>query len=107
MSHVYREERKRFIMNKIPINIWINEQRYQKLYYTGLGENTREVLAGMRVLQVFCSEEQKDVLLQKYPQAKFDQSTTKSIELIPTEFKDQIFDKIIEKKTIDVINEIL
>ena len=94
-------------MNKIPINIWINEQRYQKLCQAGLENMVEEVLAGMKVLQVFCSEEQKDALLNKFPQAKYDQSTTKSIELLPAEFKDKIFNKIIEKRSLGVIREVL
>lgn len=94
-------------MNKIPINIWINEQRYQKLCQAGLENMAEEVLAGMKVLPVFCNEEQKEILLKKYPQAKYDQSTTKSIELLPAEFKDKIFSKVIEKKSLDVIQEVL
>ena len=94
-------------MNKVPINIWINEQRYKKLCQAGLENITEEVLAGMKVLPVFCNEEQKDALLKKYPQAKYDQSTTQSIELLPAEFKDQIFNKIIEKKNLDIVQEVL
>lgn len=94
-------------MNKIPINIWINEQRYQELCQAGLENMVEEVLAGMKVLQVFCNEEQKDALLNKFPQAKYDQSTTKSIELLPAEFKDKVFDKIIEKKSLNIIQEVL
>ena len=100
-------ERKGFIMNKIPISIWINEQRYQKLSQAGLENMAEDVLAGMKVLQVFCNEEQKDALLKKYPQAKYDESTTKSIELLPAEIKDKIFEKIIKKKSLDVIQEVL
>lgn len=94
-------------MNKMPINIWINEQRYQQLCQAGLENIAKEVLAGMKALQVFCNEEQKNELLKKYPQAKYDQSTTKSIELLPAEFKDKVFDKIIEKKSLDIIQEAL
>jgi len=91
----------------MPINIWINEQRYQQLCQAGLENMAKEVLAGMKALQVFCNEEQKNELLKKYPQAKYDQSTTKSIELLPVEFKDKVFDKIIEKKSLDIIQEVL
>jgi len=94
-------------MNKIPINIWINEQRYQQLRQAGLENMAKEVLAGTKALQVFCNEEQKNELLKKYPQAKYDQSTTKSIELLPAEFKEKVFDKIIEKKSLDIIQEVL
>ncbi|MBN2395382.1 MAG: hypothetical protein JXC36_02840 [Candidatus Atribacteria bacterium] len=94
-------------MNKIPINIWINESRYQQLCQSGLEGMTKEVLAGMKVLQIFCTEEQKDLLLKRYPQAKYDQSTTKSIELLPAEFKENLFNRIVEKKSLDVITELL
>ena len=71
-------------MNKIPINIWINEQRYQKLCQAGLENMTEEVLAGMKVLKVYCNEEEKDILLKKYPSASMI-IKTKSIELLPAE----------------------
>jgi len=94
-------------MNKIPINIWVNEQRYQRLCQAGLKDMAKEVLAGMKVLQVFCSEEQKNKLLRQYPKAKYDQSTTKSIELLLVELKNKIFDKIIEKKNLNVLQEVI
>ena len=94
-------------MNKIPINIWINKERYQELYQAGLENMTEEVLAGMKVLKVCCSEEQKEALLKKFPQAKFDQSTTKSIELLPAEAKNEIFNLIIKKKRLNVLDEFL
>ena len=95
------------IMNKIPINIWINEERYEDLCQAGLENMTEEVLAGMKVLKVCCSEEQKEALLKKFPQAKFDQSTTKSIELLPAEAKNEIFNLIIKKKRLNVLDEFL
>jgi hypothetical protein len=94
-------------MNKIPINIWINDQRYEKLSQVGLEKLTEEVLAGMKVLKIFCTEEQKDRLIKKFPKAKYDQSTTKSIELLPANFKDELFDKVIEKKSTNILSEVL
>jgi hypothetical protein len=94
-------------MDKISINIWINEQRYQEICQAGLEDMAEEVLAGMKVLHIFCTEDQKERILKQYTQAKYDQSTTKSIELLPVEFKDQIFKKVIEKKSLDVIQEVL
>lgn len=67
----------------------------------------KEVLAGMKLLQVFCNEEQKNELLKKYPQAKYDQFTTKNIELLPAEFKDKVFDKIIEKKSLNIFRDVI
>ncbi len=90
-----------------PINIWINEERYEKLQKVGLAGMTKDVLAGMRVLQIQCSEQQKDKLLAMYPMAKFDSATTKSIELLPAEVKNRMFELAINNKTLDVMNVFL
>ena len=90
-----------------PINIWINEERYEKLQKVGLAGMTKDVLAGMRVLQIQCSEQQKDKLLSLYPMAKFDSATTKSIELLPAEVKNRMFELVIKNKTLDVMNVFL
>jgi hypothetical protein len=39
--------------------------------------------------------------------AKYDSATTKSIELLPREVKDKIFNLIVKKKTIDVMGDFL
>ncbi|MCL4342447.1 MAG: hypothetical protein M1267_01130 [Candidatus Thermoplasmatota archaeon] len=75
----------------IKIDVWINEERLEKLKAAGLAEIAREKFAGMMVLEIACTEELKDALLRKYPSAKYDSSTTHSIELIPREAKDRIF----------------
>ena len=90
-----------------PINIWINEERYQQLCQSGLQKLAKEVFAGMKVLQVFCNNDQKKELLKQYPQAKYDHSTTKSIELLPAELKTRIFNEILNKKDLDVIGDIM
>lgn len=90
-----------------PINIWINEERYEKLQEAGLANMTEEVLAGMRVLKLQCMEEQKDEILKAYPIAKFDTATTQSIELLPPEVKDKMFNLVIEKKSVDIMEEFL
>jgi hypothetical protein len=46
-------------------------------------------------------------VLQVFPTAKFDASTTKSIELLPKDVKDKIFDKVIEKQTVDMMDDFL
>lgn len=89
------------------INIWINEERDEKLVNAGLAHLTKDALAGMKILQLNCTKEQKDKILKLYSQAKFDSATTKSIELLPPKVKDKMFDLVIEKKTIEVINEFL
>jgi len=90
-----------------PINIWINEERYQKLQEAGLGGMAQEMLAGLKVLRVPTTAEQRDGILKKYPTAKYDSATTKSIELLPRDAKDGNFSLIVEKKTVDVIGDFL
>jgi hypothetical protein len=90
-----------------PINIWINEERYDKLNRVGLADVTKDALAGMKVLQLRCSEEQKEKILKLYPMAKYDAATTKSIELLPPEVKNRMFDLVIKRRSLDIINEYL
>ncbi len=92
---------------KFPINIWVNEERYEKLQKAGLAQMCQEMLAGLKVIRVYANEEQKNKILQKYPMAKFDSATTKSIELLPRKVKDKIFDLVVEKQSIDVLDEFL
>ncbi|MBE3584933.1 MULTISPECIES: DUF6955 family protein [Desulfofundulus] len=91
----------------ITINIWINEERYAKLQKAGLADMAEEVLAGLKVIKVPCTEEQKDKVLKVFPTAKYDSATTKSIELLPREVKDKIFDLVVEKQSIDIMDEFL
>jgi hypothetical protein len=90
-----------------PINIWINEDRYQKLEVAGLANMAEEVFAGLKRLQVPTNEQQKNDILKKFPMAKYDSATTKSIELLPKEVKDRIFDFVIEKRSLDAIDAFL
>ena len=92
---------------KCPVNIWINDERYEKLQKADLTNMTEDVLAGMKVLKLQCTEEQKDEILKLYPMAKFDTATTKSIELLPAEVKNKMFDLIIKEKSLDVVEEFL
>lgn len=92
---------------KYPINIWVNEERYEKLKQVGLTAMAEEVLAGMKVLRLYCTAEEKDRLLGLYPLAKFDSATTKSIELLPPEAKDKMFALAIEKESLDIVSEFL
>jgi hypothetical protein len=92
---------------KYPINIWVNEERYEKLQKVGLANMCEEMLAGMKVIRVYADEAQKDKILKVFPTAKFDASTTKSIELLPRDVKDKIFDKVVGKQSIDVLAEFL
>jgi len=90
-----------------PINIWINEERYEKLKKAGLANLTKDALAGMKVLQLQCTKEQKDRILKLYPVAKFDSATTKSIELLPAEVKNKMFDLAIKRRNLDIMEEFL
>ena len=92
---------------KFPINIWVNEERYDKLREAGLANMCEEMLAGLKVIRVYANEAQRDKILKVFPTAKFDTATTKSIELLPRDVKDAIFDKVVEKKSIGILDEFL
>jgi len=92
---------------KFPINIWINEERYAKLQKAGLADLCEEMLAGLKVLRLYATAEQRDKILKVFPTAKFDSATTKSIELLPREVKDKMFDMVVEKQTVDMLGEFL
>lgn len=90
-----------------PINIWVNEERYQTLQEAGLAHLAQEAFAGLKRLRVPTSEAQKDEILKRYPMAKFDSATTRSIELLPRAVKDRIFDLVIGRRSLNVIDEFL
>jgi Family of unknown function (DUF6955) len=92
---------------KYPINIWINEERYSKLQKAGLAGLPEEMLAGLKVLRVYADDAQKDKILKTFPTAKFDSATTKSIELLPKDVKDKIFEKVVEKQSVDIMADFL
>jgi hypothetical protein len=90
-----------------PINIWINEERFKALQDAGLASLLKEELAGMKVLIVPCNEAQRDKVLKVYPMAKYDAATTKSIELLPKAVKDKIYEMVVQKKNLNVMDEFL
>ena len=90
-----------------PINLWINEERLEKLQVAGLAGMCKEVLAGLKVLAVPNTAEQRDNVLKIFPMAKFDTATTKSIELLPKAVKDKIFDFVVQKKSLNVMDEFI
>ncbi len=92
---------------KYPINIWINEDRYAKLEKAGLADMCQEMLAGLKVFRVYANDAERDKILKVFPTAKFDSATTKSIELLPKEVKDKIFDKCVERQSMDILGEFL
>jgi hypothetical protein len=91
---------------KNPIYVWVNEERYEQLEKAGLAQHTEERLAGMKVLVTYANDEQAKVLVNEFG-AKHDTSTTGSIELLPKKVKDKIFDKVVEKQTLDVMDDVL
>ncbi len=80
----------------IRINVWINDERLEVLKNAGMAELANEAFAGMKLLEIYTTEEQKNVLLQRYPGAKYDSATTRSIELLPKKAKDRLLDLSIE-----------
>jgi hypothetical protein len=90
-----------------PINIWINEERFNALQDAGLGKLLKEELAGMKVLVVPCTAEQRDKVLKLFPMAKYDAATTKSIELLPKAVKDKIYDLAVKRKALNVMDEFI
>lgn len=92
---------------RYPINIWINEERYDKLQRAGVANMAEEVLAGLKVIKVPTTPAQRDAILKAFPMAKCDTATTKTIELLPREVKDRIFDCIVESRSVDVAESFL
>jgi len=92
---------------KYPINIWVNEERFDKLQQAGLAEMCEEMLAGLKVIRVYANDTQRDKILKVFPTAKFDSATTKSIELLPRDVKDKIFNKVVDQQSIDILDDFL
>ncbi len=90
-----------------PINIWINEDRLAKLHKAGLDALTQEMLAGLKVLRIPTNEKQRDEVLKIFPMAKYDSATTKTIELLPKDVKDKIFNMVVEKKTVEIMDDFI
>jgi hypothetical protein len=90
-----------------PINLWINEERLEKLQAAGLASMTKEVLAGLKVIAVPTTAEQRDKILKLFPTAKYDAATTRSIENLPRQTKDQIFDLVVKKKSLNIMDEFI
>jgi len=90
-----------------PINIWINEERLEALTEAGVAGMTKDVMAGLKVIQVPANGPERDALLKRYPEAKCDTATTKTIELLPREVKDQLLRLVVQKGRVDVVGEFL
>lgn len=90
-----------------PINVWINEERLEALTKAGVAGMAKDVLAGLKVIQVPASASERDALLQRYPNAKCDTATTKTIELLPREVKDQLLELVLKNGRVDIVGEFL
>ncbi|OBH27663.1 hypothetical protein A5692_24040 [Mycobacterium sp. E342] len=81
---------------EIKVNVWINEERLEALQQAGMADAAEEAFAGMKRLEIHTTEEQKDLVLQRFPGAKYDSATTKSIELLPKKAKDRLLELSID-----------
>lgn len=77
---------------KIKVNVWINDERLELLANAGMADLANEAFAGMKLLEIYTTEEQKDLILQRFPGAKYDSATTRSIELLPKQAKDRLLE---------------
>lgn len=91
---------------KNPIYVWVNEERYEQLEQAGLAHHTEERLAGLKVLVVYADDDQAATMVKDFG-AKHDTSTTGSIELLPAKVKNKIFEKVVEKQSLDVVSDVL
>lgn len=76
----------------IKVNVWINEERLEALANAGMADLANEAFAGMKLLEIYTTEEQKNLVLQRYPGSKYDSATTRSIELLPKGAKDRLLE---------------
>jgi len=51
--------------------------------------------------------DQVERVVKLFPKAKFDSATTKTIELLPKDLKDDIFDIVVSLEKIDIIEDFL
>jgi len=79
----------------------------KRLQQAGLADMAQEAFAGLKKLAVPANEKQREAILKKFPMAKFDSATTKSIELLPKDVKDKILDLVVTNKTLDVLDTFL
>lgn len=83
----------------VKINIWINDERLAALQQAGLADLAEDAFAGMKLLVIYATDEQKNTLLKSFPGSKFDSATTKSVELLPKHAKDRLLQLAVELKS--------
>jgi len=79
------------------IYIWLSEEMSRKLEELELNY-ARDVLGGMKRIEIDVEQEIVEEIVKLFPNAKVDSSTTKSIELLPRSFKNEILRIIVEKR---------
>ncbi len=84
---------------KLKIEIWVDEDRMDLLRKAKMETLARDKFAGMKVVEIGCTSALKDKLLQLYPYAKCDTSTTRTIELLPKEAKDRLFALVVDTRS--------
>lgn len=89
------------------ISLWINEERFARLADTPVADLVKEVFAGLKVIRVPVTESQKDRLLKRFPSAKCDTATTRTIELLPRPAKDLLFELVAEARSVEVVDRFL
>lgn len=93
----------------IKVNVWINEERLEALASAGMANLANEAFAGMKLLEIYTTEDQKNVILQRFPGSKYDSATTQSIELLPKQAKDRLLELSIKLQSTgpDVVGHFL
>lgn len=79
------------------IYIWLTEEMSKRLEELGLNY-AKDVLGGMKRIEIEVEEEIVKRIIKIFPNAKVDTATTKSIELLPKSFKGEILKVIMEKR---------
>ncbi|MEM0141716.1 MAG: hypothetical protein QXN66_06805 [Thermoplasmatales archaeon] len=82
----------------ITINIWLNEEKVERLEMNGMANMAEDRLAGMKMIRLPVTEKQKDRIMSLFPTAKYDSSTTGSIELLPRDAKERLYNLCVEMK---------
>ena len=89
----------------LSIIIWLNKGRMEKIRKVGLEHLTKNIFADMYAIAVPVNDVQKEVIVKEFPQVKI--TTTDTIELFPRDAKNMLFELIIEKRSVDVIDEFI
>ncbi len=84
---------------ELKIEMWVDEDRMDLLRKAKMETLAKDKFAGMKVVDISCTSDLKDKLLQLYPCAKCDTSTTCTVELLPKEVKDRLFGLVVDMRS--------